>query len=278
MREYCIYCYTNIINNKKYVGQSRQTLEERAGKEGLHYTIKRGAFGNAIKKYGWSNFVAEILEDGLTLEEANEREQYWIRELNTLAPNGYNLASGGSNYEWHDVSKKKLSQAKMGHEVTQETREKLRQAFIGKPLSEETKQKISENSATAKKIWQYSLDGHFIAEWPSMMEIERQLGVNAHWIRKCCQNPGKHHGGGFLWFFATEGQPQDIVYKPRVPVHTGSRVCQYTKDGQFIAEYSTINEASKQTGATRSGIKNVCEHKPRYNTAGGFIWRYKEVE
>lgn len=276
---YCIYCYTNKITGKKYVGQTCKSLKERARQGGIAYIRKGGAFGNAIKKYGWENFEVEILEYGLTAEQANEREQYWISELNTLTPNGYNIKKGGDNHEWSESSKQKLSQAKMGHEVSDETKEKLRQAFIGKSLSDEHRKHISEgqiNGSLSKSVKQYSLDGEFIKEWPSMSEVNRQLGLSAGWIAKCCMNPGKHQGGGFLWTYS-EDSLEKGEYEPRTPVHQGRKVCQYSKEGQFIAEYPTINEASKKIGVSRCGIKNCCDKKPRYNTAGGYIWKYKEA-
>ena len=52
-------------------------------------------------------------------------------------------------------------------------------------------------------------------------------------------------------------------------------VLQFSKDdGEFIAEYSSAQEASRQTGCDKSSICRCC--KGKYKTAGGFIWKYKE--
>lgn len=48
----------------------------------------------AIHKYGEKNFNFEILEEDLI--NYNEREIYWIEYYNSLAPNGYNIQSGGT--------------------------------------------------------------------------------------------------------------------------------------------------------------------------------------
>ena len=94
---YKIYCYSNLFNGKRYIGQTYQTLERRAGKDGNNYKKHCLYFGNAIKKDGWENFIPEILESGLTLEEANEREEYWIKRMNTQnSKYGYNIAFGGN--------------------------------------------------------------------------------------------------------------------------------------------------------------------------------------
>ena len=42
-----IYCYTNILNGKKYVGQTRYSLRQRAGKDGKGYNTQF-KFGKAI--------------------------------------------------------------------------------------------------------------------------------------------------------------------------------------------------------------------------------------
>lgn len=51
---------------------------------------------------------------------------------------------------------------------------------------------------------------------------------------------------------------------------------QYTLNGVYIAEYPSIKEAERQTGIACGQIGACCRRKPHYNTAGGFIWKYKE--
>lgn len=52
-------------------------------------------------------------------------------------------------------------------------------------------------------------------------------------------------------------------------------VLQYSKSGEFIAEYPSIMEASRQTGCNNSHICECCEGKRK--SAGGFIWKCKEI-
>lgn len=101
-KDYKIYIYINKINNKIYIGQTKRTLSERAGHNGEGYKgCKR--FYRAIQKYGWINFIGEILEDNLTQEQANIREKYWIKFFNATDKNkGYNLTQGGDNLEGID--------------------------------------------------------------------------------------------------------------------------------------------------------------------------------
>jgi len=51
----------------------------------------------------------EIIEDNISQEQLDEREIYWKKELNSLAPNGYNLTSGGTfKTEYSQESKDRI--------------------------------------------------------------------------------------------------------------------------------------------------------------------------
>lgn len=54
-------------------------------------------------------------------------------------------------------------------------------------------------------------------------------------------------------------------------------ILQYSKDGTFITEFPSINEAERQTGVNKASICYCCKNKKRYKTAGGFIWQYKKA-
>ena len=50
-------------------------------------------------------------------------------------------------------------------------------------------------------------------------------------------------------------------------------VLQYDLEGNFIAEYKSIREAERETGANNSSISACC--KGKRITAGSYQWRYK---
>lgn len=54
------------------------------------------------------------------------------------------------------------------------------------------------------------------------------------------------------------------------------KVVQYDLNGNKIAEFPSAMEAHRQTQIGRSTICRVCNHKPRYHTAGGYVWRWAE--
>ena len=96
-----IYLITNRINGKKYVGQTSRTIEQRFNE---HASCRRTAIDKAIAKYGRENFTVEELETCEIVEQANEREQYWIAFCGCMAPKGYNLTTGGKSNALKPVS------------------------------------------------------------------------------------------------------------------------------------------------------------------------------
>ena len=53
----------------------------------------------------------------------------------------------------------------------------------------------------SKSVIQYSLDGEFIRKWPSVIQIERELGFSHGNISKCCKEKTKN-AYGYTWTFA----------------------------------------------------------------------------
>ncbi len=89
-----IYLICNNCNDKKYVGQTRQSFERSIVEHKRDSKKSKIGVDAAIRKYGWENFIAEVIEMCL-VEQLNEREIFWISELNSKVPNGYNLTDGG---------------------------------------------------------------------------------------------------------------------------------------------------------------------------------------
>lgn len=58
-------------------------------------------------------------------------------------------------------------------------------------------------------------------------------------------------------------------HKPQKPVF------QFTKKGEFVSEFVSLNEASRQAGVHHGHISKVC--KGERKSAGGFVWRYKNA-
>ena len=110
-KKYIVYLSVNLINDKKYIGDhSTNNLDD--GYLGSGILIKK-----AIKKYGRENFKREILEFFSSKQEAFDAQEKYIKEYNTLQPNGYNISKKGGHQ-----SKEALSE---------ETKEKIRKSVSG---------------------------------------------------------------------------------------------------------------------------------------------------
>ena len=98
-RVFTVYCHTNKINGKKYIGITCQKPETRWGYRGNCYKQSQPYFAAAINKYGWENFTHEILFEGMSAQEANTKEIELIAHYHTYVGDpeccGYNLTRGG---------------------------------------------------------------------------------------------------------------------------------------------------------------------------------------
>lgn len=85
----CIYLWTNLVNGKKYVGQT--TCFHRRMKT-YRYTYPNAYMEHAVKKHGVDNFDITILERDVPLDKLDEREQYWLDYYQSYdADKGYNI-------------------------------------------------------------------------------------------------------------------------------------------------------------------------------------------
>lgn len=192
---YCVYCHTNKINGKKYIGITKQRPNER-WKNGKGYSAQH--FSRAIQKYGWNNFEHTILIEGLTKNQACYYEKFYIQKYNTtLAENGYNETLGGDGggmYKKHH---------------TKEAKEKISRARKINGFTETHKKHISDSKTgikhhMAKPVYQYSKDGTFIKKWDYMNEAAKNLNLSRGAISNVCLGRAKT-SGGFVWSYQDRG-------------------------------------------------------------------------
>lgn len=173
--KYRIYRYTNILNGMKYHGKTCQKYQSnRAGKNGEKYIKCCTAFGDAIREFGWANFKYEVLEDGLTKEEADIRERYWIKKENSIWPNGYNLENGGDKgFHHHDATKRRGSTSM---------------------------KRNGDWSYLNKPVYRISLDGVILQEYPSATEAGKRTGINHSSISEVCRGKtNRKTAGKYYW-------------------------------------------------------------------------------
>lgn len=127
MNNYIIYKHVNKINGKIYIGQTCQKPEYRwnhgQGYKNCSYFYK------AIQKYGWDNFEHIILENNLTAQQANQKEEEYIKYYKSNERQfGYNLTAGGNNHqEISESTRKKLSDHAKNRWTDESIRNKMSQ-------------------------------------------------------------------------------------------------------------------------------------------------------
>lgn len=142
---YKVYKHTSP-SNKVYIGITSQPIKARWG-YGSHYH-HNAYLTSAIKKYGWDNFKHEILYEGLTKEEACNKEIELIALYKSNDRRyGYNQSScgehGATGYKMTDAQRKVVTIRMKSRTLSDEHKERLRKLRLGVPNSEEARQKMS---------------------------------------------------------------------------------------------------------------------------------------
>lgn len=148
-----IYCITNIINGKRYVGQTSNTFKRRWAQHKSELNKNKHNnphLQNSWNKYGEDNFIFEVLEEceGETIDNA---EIFWIYTFRTLNREyGYNLDLGGGRGHSEETNRK-ISKSLTGKPRSDEVKRKLSIANKGKKMSEASRLKISQTNTGAKR-------------------------------------------------------------------------------------------------------------------------------
>ena len=101
-----VYAVTHTESGMQYIGQTKQRLNRRwrnhcetAEKEptSCKYAAKeqKRPLIAAIREHGRNAFTVEVIDEADSIHELNEKERYWIDELKTRSPDGYNDTGGG---------------------------------------------------------------------------------------------------------------------------------------------------------------------------------------
>lgn len=268
-----IYLITNLINGKPYVGLS-ENIPVRWSK---HYRNKKTgckALSNAFNKYGVDNFNFKIIHQ-CSKTRLKELEKFYIKKLNSLYPNGYNLTKGGENPEWSDVSRERARQASL------EAHKKPRKKFVRtqKPTPESIAKQIESQN---KAVCQYTKDNVFVKEWKSVKEASDSLKIANGCISKVCSGKRKSTGG-FIWKYKdhiprSHNITQEFIDNKKIKnkERYAKKVVQMNLDGTVVKIWDSGADATRSLGFSAGTISNVCLNKGGRTMAGGFKWKYVE--
>ena len=170
-----IYCITNVINNKIYVGKTTQSIEERFKEhcqDSQRTKCEKRPLYDAMNKYGIENFIIECLEEIEDESLLSEKEIYWINELGTYGKGGYNATKGGDGsilYDYNEI----IELARLGY-TSKQIKEKIGccDDIIYKVLKAHN---VKLRNSRCKLIAQYDKVGNYIQTFFSALDAIKYL-------------------------------------------------------------------------------------------------------
>ena len=259
-----IYQIINVINGKKYIGQS-VNVEERMN-EHLRELIK-GTHGNrhlqsSFNKYGQEAFAFSILER-CSVEKLSEREIFWIAQTQSYI-HGYNMTKGGEGTRGFSPSIE--TRAKYSANSKRRWNEPDERLKLMRKL---------KKAIEAERVPVIQVETGII--FPSVTKAGESIGHQSSEISGACM--GKTHVcGDYHWRFFT----QEIAETLDTPAYDEWRL-NIINNGQKQAVicietnivYPSISDASKQTGVHYSSISKCCLFKAK--SANNLHWRYANM-
>jgi hypothetical protein len=147
---YIVYQITNTVNGKRYIGYTRNSLDDRwKGHLAAASLVKRGKqkpyhFANAIIKYGSAAFHNEVLFEEETLDGAKETEILTILDRDPE----YNMTLGGDGLSGRAIEELRERNKRNGYAKGRVWREDSLKA-----LSESLKKSHAENPRVFTDEW-----------------------------------------------------------------------------------------------------------------------------
>lgn len=286
-----IYCISNDINDKKYIGLTTQSIEKRwkehcNSSKNLKLQEKRPLY-NAMAKYGIEHFSISIVEDNIENEKLPEREKYWIKYFNTYYE-GYNATIGGDGkstpriIEQYDLEGNLLQifpdsataceTLQICDSVLRSGCNHLYKTVKGSILKyQDDEISISDLVLLAKSthykktaIYQYNLDGTLEKVWPSVKELLDSGLISSHIWKKV--NNSKPYNG-FVW------RREDSSFYDNLDLT--SIIVQLDKDNNIINYHDGFAKAAKSIGkSSASSISEACRNIGYHKSAYGYYWKY----
>ncbi|MDE6442762.1 MAG: hypothetical protein K2L12_08445, partial [Clostridia bacterium] len=119
------------------------------------------------------------------------------------------------------------------------------------------KQNRGGSHAGAREIYQYSIEGDFLKKWDCISSASSELKINSSNISMCAKHT-RTNAGGFRWeyYYADKLAPIVKVHKSRKGMW-GKSILQLDNFGNIIAEYVSLNEASRKLNIDATSISKA---------------------
>ena len=183
---YKIYQYL-FPSGKIYIGMTKNSIATRRDQGYQH----NKPLQIAIKETGFSNIVVDILEDGLSQNEAFEMEKYYISKFQSNNPQkGFNISKGGKcTFEGlHHTSKHK---------------QHMRELYQGRVFTEEHLTHLREGHKTEQRSVIGIMPNGDQIQFDGLRDAAESVGGYRSNISRACKN-GKPYKG-VVWLFTKGG-------------------------------------------------------------------------
>ncbi len=253
MRYYQLYLIINLINNKKYVGQTIQTKGYKTRfnehcKCAENYDNHISALHKAIHKYGKENFQVKLLFHNISEDKIDFYERLWIDKLNTYYGNhqGYNMTFGGSGTK--------------GYVFTKEIRKK----------QSEASQRYWQNLTNEEYLAECRRRSYYWSGRPKSYLHRKHLSES-----RISKGTARKEKNGF-W-----GHTHSEEFKKYIGEKNSKAVGMYditteqlikTFDSTYEAVRWLLSENKTKNKDAASRISKICNDKGK--TAYGYIWKF----
>lgn len=250
-----IYSITNTANGMKYVGQTQK--EYLSNRIGEHFARaksgRKSPLYDDIRNQKRTDFKVEVLEKDVPVNQLWDKEKHYVKELNTVYPNGYNIALGGGGtpgvVPWDK----------------------------GVPRSEETKRKISEKFTDERKRKQ-----------SERMRGEGNPNYDVHIGRSRCSGENNYFYGVHMFgednpFYGRHHTDETKAILSDAQNDKKKSVSMYSLDGIRLQNFDSLSEASRYLQENTKFKKaddsfiGKCA-KGKHESAYGFKWRFEKGE
>lgn len=142
--------------------------------------------------------------------------------------------------------------------------------FLWAYVKDNKKPAFRKQKTTAKKIYQFTLQGELVATFDRVTDAGKSLGINPAAISR--QMARNRPCMGFIFSF----EPKTYVLKENKQRTQIKPVDQFDSNGVFIKRFRSMWDAERETKVSQSKISMVCANlRPK---AGGFIWRHAKLQ
>jgi group I intron endonuclease len=208
--------------------------------------------------YKVTNLETEEVYVGITTKSIEDRKKDHLKKSKKGKSYAFQNAIatyGAEAFKWEQIDTV----------ITTNELAKKEKEYILKYDSKENGYNSDEGGGIQKSIYQYNLKGDLVQVFKTLQSAGDAVNADYKMMSKVCLGVNKLYND-FYWTYDYVEKFIPQKDKRRKVVH------QYTIQGEFIKEYKSVSEASKETGCNKTGIAKVCRQERQQ--CGNFKWYY----